>query len=94
MVTIDMLLFLFACIIQGASSLRRHDTRHDQCGGVTKRRDPSLVTLIVTVTLALMVGAKLGKDVHPLATNLVSSLCAKSRLLFLNFGAYFHRTEH
>jgi len=33
-------------------------------------------------TLALIVGAKLGnfKDVHPRATNLVSSLCAKSRL--------------
>jgi hypothetical protein len=91
MVTIDML--LFACTIQGASSL----LRHDQCGGVTEKT--RLVTCDIVChghTLALLSGAKLGnfKDVHPRATNLVSSLCAKSRLLFLNFGSYSHRTEH
>lgn len=94
MVTIDML--LFACIIQGSSSLRR-TARHDQCGGVTEKT--RLVTCDIVChshTGHLIVGARLGnfKDVHPRATNLVSSLCAKSRLLFLNFGFYSHRTGH
>jgi hypothetical protein len=93
MVTIDMLLF---AVYNTRVLEPETDTRHDQCGGVTEKT--RLVTCDIMChghTQALIVGAKLGnfKDVHPPATNPVSSLCAKSRLLFLNFGSYSHRTE-